>query len=540
MITFGSKLQHLPPSDCLTPDMGTRDEPPDEPPRFVWASEDEDSEDEDDGPSLAQMRARWEDDAEAEARGGSTKKRRKKETRRRAARYDHVYPPGDSRRRTLDSSRSPWFELIEHPEVRVPGSWAFNKFRKTFRVPMPVVDKLMAAAQRKPEWADKPAGQGNGRGPARHPLILKVLAALKFLAKDHDPDDLEQVARISTTTLRRFIVEFVTWLGTEQYAIHVGLPDAEKLRASLSVYEKLGFPGAYCETDGVHVEWNNCPAKWRIECTGKEGYPTIAFNVSILHNKEIIHGTSWTGGATNDQTQARYDELFQKLRWDQEKLAPNELLKYKLLDEKGELVEWIGLYAIVDGGYFAWRCLQAPLRDAAGDDGARWSERLESVRKSVEMTFGIMKKRFKVLRNAMLFRDPKYIEKVFRACCTLHNLLLRYDRLDTMGQRGQDWVKSKEVIRARDDTEGSRGRHVVRGPRNRSKAAGGMEQGHINLREALITHYAQKRKLEAVEWLRTAAEVRPRAGREEDEEGEEEEEEEEEYMFGNTSDEDDF
>ena len=113
-----------------------------------------------------------------EARGGSTKKRRKKETRRRAARYDHVYPPGDSRRRTLDSSRSPWYELIEHPEVRVPGSWAFNKFRKTFRVPMPVVDKLMAAAQRKPEWADKPAGQGNGRGPARHPLILKVLAAL--------------------------------------------------------------------------------------------------------------------------------------------------------------------------------------------------------------------------------------------------------------------------------------------------------------------------------------------------------------------------
>ena len=65
---------------------------------------------------------------------------------------------------------------------------------------MPVVDKLMAAAQRKPEWADKPAGQGNGRGPARHPLILKVLAALNFLAKDQDPDDLEQVARISVST----------------------------------------------------------------------------------------------------------------------------------------------------------------------------------------------------------------------------------------------------------------------------------------------------------------------------------------------------
>ena len=34
---------------------------------------------------------------------------------------------------------------------------------------------------------------------------------------------------------------------------------------------------------------------------------------------------------------------------------------------------------------------------------------------AVEMTFGIMKQRF----NAMLFRDPKHIENVFWACCTL-------------------------------------------------------------------------------------------------------------------------
>ena len=58
----------------------------------------------------------------------------------------------------------------------------------------------------------------------------------------------------------------------------------------------------------------------------------------------------------------------------------------------------------------------------------RWrgffSTNLESVRKDVECTFGILKKRWRVLNNGILFRDINVCDKVFTTCCCLHNFLL--------------------------------------------------------------------------------------------------------------------
>jgi hypothetical protein len=390
---------------------------------------------------------------------------------------------------------------------------------------MSEVDALMAEAQKVASWCDKPAGRGNGRGPSRHPLLIKVLAALRHLAKGTDAEELEDAARIGETTLKVFFREFVEWMAKEMYPKYVKLPDAPKLKASLAVYAKLGFPGAYCETDGVHLEWDACPAAWRARCVGKEKYPTIAFNVSILHSREIIHVPRWCAGGTNDLTQAQHDELFGKLHTtSQGDLGvTDDELRFLLLDTNGEEKEWKGLYAIVDGGYHGWRCLQCPLKHAAGDDAARWSERLESIRKSVECTFGIMRKRFRILNIPLLNKDPDRIDSLFRTCCVLHNMLLKHDNMDTMGAESSDWVPAREAFR-RDCVESERSRHVVRGATNRGKAPGGLEAGHEQLREALITHYAQMRKAKNVSWLRSAAEVRPRHPIEDasEDEGEEE------------------
>jgi hypothetical protein len=55
-----------------------------------------------------------------------------------------------------------------------------------------------------------------------------------------------------------------------------------------------------------------------------------------------------------------------------------------------------------------------------GDDTEprmRWSKWIESLRKDVECVFGILKKRFMVLKYALRFRDIETIGKVFRTCC---------------------------------------------------------------------------------------------------------------------------
>ena len=63
------------------------------------------------------------------------------------------------------------------------------------------------------------------------------------------------------------------------------------------------------------------------------------------------------------------------------------------------------------------------------------------MRKDVECTFGILKKRFAILSMGIKTRSVKVCDKVFNTCCALHNRLLVYDKLNC------NWcsINSKEV-----------------------------------------------------------------------------------------------
>jgi hypothetical protein len=53
-----------------------------------------------------------------------------------------------------------------------------------------------------------------------------------------------------------------------------------------------------------------------------------------------------------------------------------------------------------------------------------FSSNLESARKDVESTFGILKKRWKILNNGLLYWDIKICEIIFVMAVCLHNMLV--------------------------------------------------------------------------------------------------------------------
>ena len=198
--------------------------------------------------------------------------------------------------------------------VREPGTRAYYKFRRKFRLPLTEVEKIVAEAQKVPEFKDKPAGVGHGRGHGRHPLLLKVLAVLRCLGKGVDVEEVEDGAQISQYTLAPFLPAFIKWFAQVVVPREIRLPEGEQLDNSLAVYGRLGFPGAFCETDGVHLAWDACPSRLHALYNGKEHFPTVAFNTSVLHSTEIIFISDWCAGGKNDKTQAQHDMLFDKLR----------------------------------------------------------------------------------------------------------------------------------------------------------------------------------------------------------------------------------
>ena len=114
--------------------------------------------------------------------------------------------------------------------------------------------------------------------------------------------------------------------------------------------------------------------------------------------------------------------------------------KFHLYNSEGELEEHEGLYFICDGGYHKWRCLQCPMKHKSDLASAHFSTCLESVRKDVECVFGILKKRFRILKNAVKLHNQKKIDNVFFTCCILHNILHHYDGYE-LQKDGSGWGK---------------------------------------------------------------------------------------------------
>jgi hypothetical protein len=46
------------------------------------------------------------------------------------------------------------------------------------------------------------------------------------------------------------------------------------------------------------------------------------------------------------------------------------------------------------------------------------------VRKAIERVFGILKKRFRILKIPLPCRDVKLVDDIVHCCCILHNMML--------------------------------------------------------------------------------------------------------------------
>jgi hypothetical protein len=101
-----------------------------------------------------------------------------------------------------------------------------------------------------------------------------------------------------------------------------------------------------------------------------------------------------------------------------------------LIDTDTSWVVETGVYLLVDGGYHKWRLMQCPLKHTVEEDKARWSEFAESIRKDVECSFGILKKRFQFLMNAITWCRKSDIDNVVFSCVILHNMLHEFDSYD--------------------------------------------------------------------------------------------------------------
>jgi Plant transposon protein len=115
----------------------------------------------------------------------------------------------------------------------------------------------------------------------------------------------------------------------------------------------------------------------------------------------------------------------------QNKLLSNNTFYLKKKNDNNQIVsvKYNSAWFMCDNGYPEWSCLIPPMKDPIYFQDYRFSEWIESMRKDVECTFGIMKGRFRVLKTGVRLHGIGVTDKIWLTCCALHNFFLHEDGL---------------------------------------------------------------------------------------------------------------
>ena len=323
---------------------------------------------------------------------------------------------------------SMWYNLyIACPQVN--DTRFHQKFRRRFRLPYNSFLEFVEDAREGnwfPRWMGKDA-----TGKDASPIELLILGAFRYLGRGFTFDDCEEATAISEEVHRVFFHRFID-VGSkilfDKYVITPTTP--EEIEEHMHEFEMAGMPGVPASSDATSIIHENC--EWRLRRLhkgGKSKHPTRTFNTEVNHRRRIIGTTTGHPGSWNDKTLVLFDTFIRDIK------SGHILSDYtfELLEQRGEevvAVKYKGVWIVVDNGYHAWSITVPPFSNTDNRKEIRWSEWLESMRKDVECTFGILKGRWRILKSGIRLHSVESVDKIWLTCCALHNMLLEVDGLD--------------------------------------------------------------------------------------------------------------
>ncbi|CAM9826734.1 unnamed protein product [Sphacelaria rigidula] len=391
---------------------------------------------------------------------------------------------------------SAWARMMRCPALADPASREANLFRRRFRVPYQFFGQIVELVQKR-HWFSSTVVDVSGRQCIL--VELKVLAALQTLGRGTCFDDISQMSLMSEPVACASFHAFCEHFAQELYADHVRLPTGDDQDKVMEDFHKLGFTGAVGSADVTHVKWDACPYSEQRTHTGKEGYPTLAYQATVDHSGRVLAVMPGCPGSFNDKTIIRFDAAVTKIRNDG--VYKNRVFYLRAGD--GNMVRCTGNYLLVDNGYHKWRVLMPPTKCPSSEADVLLSRWLEKVRKDIECFFGRLKGRFRFLKLPILFREKERVDNAFFTACMLHNMLHSMDGLDKL-EAGVSWSgidgEHDASVAAPDEDVSTIGRRG--GGENDQEEE--VEPSHQEFREKLMTSFSYRWKHKDIEWLVSA------------------------------------
>jgi DDE superfamily endonuclease len=350
-------------------------------------------------------------------------------------RHPLTYAADDGERLPYTYCMSNWYRhYIDRPQTDNPK---FQRvFRRRFRLPYDCFLELLDMVKADDRFTRWTSHAAIVRSCA--PISLLLLGTLRYLGRGWTFDDLDEATAISQDVHRVFFHRFIDFGSTNLFAQFVTAPaTAEDVKANSIEYAVAGFHGAVGSTDATHIVCERLHQSIAQQhMSHKSPHPCRSYNLTCNHRRRILSTTRGFPARWNDKTIVRFDKFVTDIH---DGFLYDDVM-FRLYETNGDgvVVEraYRGAWLLVDNGYLKWSVTVPPTKLTTSKSEMMFSEWLESMRKDVECTFGILKGRWRVLKTGIRVHGPAACDMIWLTCCALHNMLLERDGLATTWERG--------------------------------------------------------------------------------------------------------
>lgn len=206
----------------------------------------------------------------------------------------------------VDLWQTSWGRMLRDPDILDPYSRVSKKFQRRFRCPFLLFrDVLVPLCLEHGVFGER----------AVIPVEFKILVSLRILGRGNCSDDISELSGVGESTVNFIFKTFCLNFG-KLLNEFVRFPEGDDLKCVQMQYAKMGLPLACGSMDVTHVRLGKCPYFLSNHCTGKENYPSLAFQAICGPNKELFHVSEAFLGALNDNTITHNDTVTNKIKMD--------------------------------------------------------------------------------------------------------------------------------------------------------------------------------------------------------------------------------
>ena len=291
-----------------------------------------------------------------------------------------------------------WLIMIQHPDVRDPDSRLGKEFRRKFRTPFPVFTEIIRICKETDEPEFNVGQYNEVSGETNIPLEGKVLAVLRVLANGLKFNDASELAEcISESHLNYFFKRFCYLFRLHFAEKWIHPLKGQELLKQLNESDLIGVPGMIGSVDTTYFPWEQCHANLKNVMTGAHG-TALLYETVVTNNRLVIY-ISEKGfyGTTNDKISVQHSKFIDDLKTG--RIYKNVTYRIRTGEGQNDYVELSKCFVVADGGYIDIPEIISAFDPSFDPVKYKFSDWIGSVGKDVDRFFGILKQRFRWLKN---------------------------------------------------------------------------------------------------------------------------------------------